>query len=185
MEAVHGVPACPLEARRVSAPVLFLTGKSSLLVTPFSFSTHTRGEETDSAVMKGKILEKVNRISESIIQYEQIAKSDNQIMSVKALFRLTKLNLRQQDFYEAYFNIKRIKNNLIKKINLYRTLIEGMIALMKNKEGLNYLSSIKDDIKNLKSDIQYMYYNFMAYGYMTKHQFKVRKCKSIGSYSTI
>jgi len=138
--------------------------------------------DLDICMLKAKILEKTGRTGDAAMQYELIAKQEHS----KAIFKLAKMNLRHQDYYEAYFNIKRIKKGSDSKIELYRKLIEGMISLMKNKDGMNCLINIKDDVMGLKFDIKYMYYVFKAYGHMSLHEYSVFfSTEKLGSYRAV
>jgi len=134
----------------------------------------------DIILLKGKILEKKGQVGDAALNYEQAAKDTNAQIAAKALFRITKMKLREKDFYEAYFNIERAikKEPLNSKIVLYKKLIEGIVALIKkgHKEGVDLLTNIEQDISKFKDNIKYIYWVFLAYGYMVQHQFEVILC---------
>lgn len=129
------------------------------------------GKDLDASMMKAKILEKAGQVGDAAMQYELVAKHAQ--TSAKAVFKLAKMRLRCQDYYDAYFNIRRAEFPLGSKMELYKTLIEGMISLMKERDGMSSLAAIEDDISRLKPDIQYAYRAFKAYGHMTLHEFDV------------
>eukprot|EP00826_Nyctotherus_ovalis_P032568 TRINITY_DN2623_c0_g3_i9.p1 TRINITY_DN2623_c0_g3~~TRINITY_DN2623_c0_g3_i9.p1 ORF type:complete len:435 (+),score=82.02 TRINITY_DN2623_c0_g3_i9:48-1307(+) len=127
--------------------------------------------DLDACMLKAKILEKAGRVGDAAMQYELMARHEQ--MNAKAVFKLAKMGLRSQDYYEAYFNIRRAEFPLGSKMGLYKTLIEGMVSLMKEKDGMSSLTTIEDDIPRLKPDIKYAYHAFKAYGHMTLHEFDV------------
>ena len=73
-------------------------------------------------------MEKQGHIGEAALNYEQVAKYGGAEAASKALFKLSKMRLKEKDYYEAYFNIRRAFQYECcnEKMNLYRTLIDGV-----------------------------------------------------------
>ena len=132
-------------------------------------------DKPESFIIKGRRVEKKCQIGDAELNYEQAAKSDDGTFVGKALFKLTKMRLREKDYYEAYFDMRRIRE-LTPKIELYKVLIDGIVSLMKKKhiEGINYFDAIEGKLSALKIDMKYIYHIFKAYGYMTQHKFEVK-----------
>ena len=128
-------------------------------------------------LLKGVILEKKMQLGEAALHYEQVAKDSDFQLAGKALFKLAKMKLREKDYYEAHFNIKRAaeKNPTVHKVNAYKTFIDGIVSIMKGKTkvGMKYLSTLENEVEVLKPDIQFNYYLFKAYGDMIKRNFNV------------
>ena len=129
---------------------------------------------SEALLIKGRTLEKKGKINDALLNYEQVAKCENSNFVSKALFKLTKIKLRAKDYYEAYFNIKRIQL-FSPKMELYKILIDGIVLIIKkkHKESLLHLKSIQEKLSIFKPDIRYTYHVFKAYGYMTCHKFNV------------
>ena len=123
-------------------------------------------------MLKAKVLDKLNRTEDAALQYEQLGNRE-----VKALFRLAKMRLRCKDYYEAYFDMKRFcaHGNVEKKVNVYKILIDGVVALIKkkNKSGMKCLRELEYSITLLKSDIVFIYHTFKAYVHMIQRDFNV------------
>ena len=78
--------------------------------------------------MKGRVLEKQKNTGEAALHYEQVARYGNGNFASEALFKLAKMRFREKDYYEAYFDSRRIAKDR-GKINLYKTLIDGVTKL--------------------------------------------------------
>ena len=52
-----------------------------------------------------------------------------------ALFQIAKLRLRNKDYYEAYFSLKRASDNKFtsKRMQMYKDFTEGVLYLIKRK----------------------------------------------------
>lgn len=78
-------------------------------------------------LIKGRIMEKMKNNTEAAMNYEQAAKYGSLEVSRNALFKLAKLRIHEKDFYEAFFDIKRIKQNEVtQKIGIFQLLIDGV-----------------------------------------------------------
>lgn len=90
-----------------------------------------RGNEQVKAellMLKARAMEKLRNFNEVAINYEQAAKHGSAEVSALALFKLAKFRIRQKDFYEALFDIKRIQDTSAnKKIKVFRSLIDGVM----------------------------------------------------------
>ncbi len=82
--------------------------------------------EVRAALLRGRVVEKQGNISEAALSYEQVASHGGEELAGEALFKLAKMRLRDKDYYEAAFDIRRISKERT-KIKLYRALIEGVI----------------------------------------------------------
>lgn len=131
-------------------------------------------------LLKGIVLEKRKQVGEAALHYEQAAKAPDFQLAAKALFKLAKMKLREKDYYEAHFNIRRAveKNSAAHKVKAYKTLIDGIISLMKGKTktGMQHLLALEGEVKVLKPDVKFIYYLFKAYGHMAKKNFEVIRC---------
>lgn len=77
-------------------------------------------------ILEAQLLEKQENYSDAAIIFEQaINKNPGSIQSNEALFKLAKLRLRESDFYEAWFDIKRI-NKVTSKMSIFRIFIEAV-----------------------------------------------------------
>ena len=58
-----------------------------------------------------------NKQNDAILHFEQVVKYNrNELYAGNSLFEIAKLRLKEKDFYEAYFNLKRaIDNNFTSK----------------------------------------------------------------------
>lgn len=61
--------------------------------------------------------------------------ASGEVYAGNALFEIAKLRLRDKDFYEAYFNLKRAvdSNFNSKRLQLYKDFTEGVLYLIKRK----------------------------------------------------
>jgi len=133
---------------------------------------------SEALILKGRILDKQKMIGDAALQFEQAAKDNRPQIASKSLFKLAKMRLNEKDYYEAYFEMRRafqFKCEYSKKMELYRTLLDGIVALMKkkHKSGLKYLAQIEPDIKIFKNHIQNLFHLFKGFGHMVQHQFNV------------
>ena len=73
---------------------------------------------------------------DAILHFEQVVKyHSNELYAGNALFEIAKLRLKEKDFYEAYFNLKRAldSNFTSKRLQLYKDFTEGVLYLIKRK----------------------------------------------------
>jgi tetratricopeptide (TPR) repeat protein len=77
-------------------------------------------------LIKGRIMEKQKNCTEAAMNYEQAANYGSIDISALALYKLAKLRIREKDYYEAYFDIKRVQSTN-KKIKSFYTLIDGVL----------------------------------------------------------
>ncbi len=109
----------------------------------------------------------------------------NEVYSGNALFEISKLRLRDKDFYEAYFNLKRaIDSNFnSKRLQLYKDFTEGVLYLIKRKikKGVQILSDLLEILVNNKEkkdrkQIDYLKHQaflYRAYGYVAIEKYEV------------
>ena len=89
----------------------------------------------------GKILAKGiennhSKQTDAILHFEQVAKySENEFYAGNALFQIAKLRLKQKDYYEAFFCLKRAADNNFqsKRMSFYKDFTEGVLYLIKRK----------------------------------------------------
>ena len=78
----------------------------------------------------------------------------NEVYSGNALFEIAKLRLKDKDFYEAYFNLKRAidSNFSSKRLQLYKDFTEGVLYLIKRKikKGVQILADLLEVLANNK-----------------------------------
>jgi len=95
----------------------------------------------------GKIMSKKDPHTEAVIHLEQVIKHSNEpYLSWNALLEIAKLRIKESDFYEAHYNLKRIALFNFKSIKLdqYQTFTEGVLYLIKRKvkKGVQLLTSL-------------------------------------------
>jgi len=91
------------------------------------------------------------------LHFEQVAKyPDHEFYAGNALFQIAKLRLKQKDYYEAYFALKRASDNNFasKKMTLYKDFTEGVLYLVKRKikKGVQILSDLLEILINKEKD---------------------------------
>ena len=94
---------------------------------------------------------------DAILHFEQVAKNlDQEFYSGNALFQIAKLRLRQKDYYEAFFCLKRASDNNFtsKRLSLYKDFAEGVLYLIKRKikKGVQILSDLLEILVNKDRD---------------------------------
>jgi tetratricopeptide (TPR) repeat protein len=99
----------------------------------------------------GKIMSKRDPHTESVIHFEQVIKhSEEPFLSCNALLEIAKLRIKERDFYEAHYNLKRIAlfNFKSAKLDQYHTFTEGVLYLIKRKvkKGVELLSSLIETV---------------------------------------
>ena len=81
-------------------------------------------------LIKARLMEKLNNPTEAAINYEQAAKYGSSKISSLALYKFAKFRMRQQDYYEALFNVKRLPIKCQnKKIETFRSFIDGVFSI--------------------------------------------------------
>lgn len=98
---------------------------------------------------KGKILSKHDPHVEAILHFEQVIKHNQEpFLSWNSLLEIAKLRIKERDFYDAYYNLKRISlfNFKSAKLDQYQTFTEGVLYLIKRKvkKGVQLLTSLID-----------------------------------------
>ena len=93
----------------------------------------------------GKILNKKGESNDAVLHFEQVVKYNaEEFLSANALFEIAKLRIKQKDFYEAYYNLKRVAqfDFRSRKLSEYKLFTEGVLYLMKRKvkKGVALLS---------------------------------------------
>ncbi|MDR3549435.1 MAG: hypothetical protein P4M11_14420 [Candidatus Pacebacteria bacterium] len=122
-------------------------------------------------------MERQGHFGDAALNYEQAAKNGGPALASRALFKLAKMRFRLKDYYEAHFNIRRAFQYdafCNEKMKLYRTLIEGVVSLMKKKHkaGLALLKEIEAQVRNMRPDVRFVFHIFRAYGVAVHHQFE-------------
>jgi len=77
-------------------------------------------------LIKGRIMEKLNNSTEAAMNYERAANYGSIDISALAIYKLAKLHVREKDYYEAYFDIRRVRSTN-RKIKIFHTLIDGVL----------------------------------------------------------
>eukprot|EP00826_Nyctotherus_ovalis_P032529 TRINITY_DN26212_c0_g1_i1.p1 TRINITY_DN26212_c0_g1~~TRINITY_DN26212_c0_g1_i1.p1 ORF type:complete len:337 (-),score=59.71 TRINITY_DN26212_c0_g1_i1:371-1381(-) len=78
-------------------------------------------------LIKGRIMEKLNNLTDAAMNYEQAANYGCTEISTAALYKLAKLRVREKDYYEAYFNVRRIQvSKAGKKVKTLYNLVDGV-----------------------------------------------------------
>jgi len=141
----------------------------------------------------GKILSKQivskgsgKKKQDAILHFEQVVKyQQNEIYAGNALFEIAKLKLKEKDFYEAYFNLKRAldSNFSSKRMQLYKDFTEGILYLIKRKikKGVQILSDLLEILINNKEQkdkrmieyLKHQVYIYRAYGYVAIEKYEV------------
>jgi hypothetical protein len=82
-------------------------------------------------LLKGRVEEKQGQLGDAALHYEQVAKYGDAEQASAGLFKLSKMRMRQKDFYEAFFDIRRAfqYSCCTEPMKSYRTLIEGVSLL--------------------------------------------------------
>ena len=107
-------------------------------------------ENSSAHFYTGKILAKQDPHSEAILHFEQVVKySGEAFLSCNALLEVAKLRIKERDFYEAHYSLKRISLFSFKsaKLDQYQTFTEGVLYLIKRKikKGVQLLTSLIDN----------------------------------------
>ncbi|CAI2370054.1 unnamed protein product [Moneuplotes crassus] len=108
----------------------------------------TNPENAKAHFYLGKILSKQDPHQEAFIHFEQvITHNDDSFLSCNALLEIAKLRIKEKDFYEAHYSLKRIGlfNFKSQKLTQYQTFTEGVLYLIKRKikKGIQLLSSLE------------------------------------------
>lgn len=124
--------------------------------------------------------------NDAILHFEQVVKyQQNEIYAGNALFEIAKLRLKEKDFYEAYFNLKRAldSNFTSKRMQLYKDFTEGVLYLIKRKikKGVQILSDLLEILVNNKEQkdkkmidyLMYQVYVYRAYGYVAIEKYEI------------
>lgn len=88
---------------------------------------------------KAKALELLSNFDDAVLSFEQVSKlSSDEYLQSNALYEITKIRVKQRDFYEAYYTLQRAEKqqqskSKVPKLSLYRGFTEGVIFLMKRK----------------------------------------------------
>ena len=120
-------------------------------------------------------------------------------MQADSLFAIAKIQIKQKDFYEAYYNLQRTTNFSLKhqKLQNYKLFAEGVILLMKRKtkQALTILTNLNDKLSQIQyqksqSDyIQPLIYVYRAYGHFVTDQYEkaikdYQKANTLDTYSS-
>jgi tetratricopeptide (TPR) repeat protein len=96
---------------------------------------------------KAKVLERLGEYDDAVLSFEQVMKltEDTQLQG-NSLYEITKIRVRQRDFYEAYYFLQRADKSKLKlpKLALYNSFTEAAIFLMKRKtkKGVSILTQL-------------------------------------------
>lgn len=127
---------------------------------------------------RAKSLEKLGSYDDAVLSFEQVSKlSTDEYMQNNALYEITKIRVKQRDFYEAYYALQRADKAKQKhqKLSLYQGFTEGVIFLMKRKtkKGVGLLTTIIDKSPVLKDEpyLNSLIYIYRAYGRILLQEF--------------
>lgn len=111
----------------------------------------------------GKLLAKgienqVSKREEAILHFEQCAKfPEKEHFAGNALFQIAKLRLKNKDYYEAFFSLKRAadSNFASKRMQYYKDFTEGVLYLIKRKikKGVQMLTDLLDVLLNKEKEL--------------------------------
>lgn len=95
----------------------------------------------------GKIYAKQDNINDSILHFEQVLKYDNQkYYAGNALYEMTKIRIKQKDFYEAFFTLQRAVDMKFdsQRLLLYKDFTEGVLYLIKRQgdKGVEIMTNL-------------------------------------------
>jgi len=109
----------------------YLLRKTDKSLKDFESLLEHEGENSKAHFYIGKILSRnPKKQQDAILHFEQVAKiSENELYAGNALFEIAKLRLKDKDFYEAFFNLKRAVDNNFnsKRMQLYKDFTEGVL----------------------------------------------------------
>lgn len=96
---------------------------------------------------KAKALERLGEHDDAVLCFEQVLKlSEDDYLHGNSLYEITKIRVRQRDFYEAYYFLQRSNKTKLKlpKLALYNSFTEAVILLMKRKtkKGIGILTQL-------------------------------------------
>jgi tetratricopeptide (TPR) repeat protein len=125
---------------------------------------------------------KKNDINNSILHFEQVLKfSDEKYYSGNALYEMSKIRIKQQDFYEAFFTLQRAidKNFKSQRLLLYKDFTEGVLYLIKRQgdKGVEILSQLLENLTKIHQSsnkvmiptvntLTFSSHIYRAYGYL-------------------
>jgi len=111
----------------------------------------------------GKLLAKgienqISKREEAILHFEQCAKyPERDYYAGNALFQIAKLRIRNKDYYEAYFSLKRASDNkfVSKRMQMYKDFTEGVLYLIKRKikKGVQILTDLLEILIKKEKEI--------------------------------
>ena len=130
----------------------------------------------------GKIYSKMDSINDAILHFEQVLKFDNQkYFAGNALYEMTKIHIKQKNFYQALFTLQRaldLKFNS-QRLLLYKDFTEGVLYLIKRQfnKGVEILNKLLNTLNKVRhSDkkvmvptaetLTYKSYVYRAYGHL-------------------
>lgn len=107
----------------------------------------TDGDNPKVHFYMGRILSRGETHTEAVLHFEQVIKlNEDPFLSCNALLEIAKLRIIEKDFYEAYYNLKRISlyNYKSTKLEHYQIFTEGVLYLIKRKvkKGVQSLTSL-------------------------------------------
>lgn len=120
----------------------------------------------------------------------------NEVYSGHALFEIAKIRLKDKDFYEAYFNIRRALdiNFTSKKMQIYKDFTEGVLYLIKRKikKGVQILTDLLEVLTNntdekdqkMRDYLTHQSLIYRSYGYVAIEKYEyaiedINKAKKI------
>ena len=73
---------------------------------------------------KARVLERLGSYDDAVLSFEQVIKlSKDDYLQSNSLYEITKIRVRQRDFYEAYYALQRADKSKLKlpKLSLYHS----------------------------------------------------------------
>ena len=121
---------------------------------------------------KAKVLERLGNYDDAVLAFEQVIKlSTDEYLQSNSLYEITKIRVRQRDFYEAYYFLQRADKSKLKlpKLALYNSFTESAIFLMKRKtkKGVAQLTQLIDKYTTALANEAFLnplVYIYRAYG---------------------
>lgn len=127
---------------------------------------------------KAKSFEKLGSYDDAVLSFEQVSKlSSDEYLHNNALYEITKIRVKQRDFYEAHHALQRADKPKQKhqKLVLYQGFTEGVILLMKRKtkKGVALLTQLIEKSPALKDEayLNSLIYIYRAYGRILMQEF--------------
>lgn len=137
-------------------------GQHAQALADFLAVVHSDNTNVKAHFYIGKLLAKgvensTSKQSDAILHFEQVAKyPDQEFYYGNAMFQIAKLRLKQKDYYQAFYCLKRASDNNFqsKRLTMYKDFTEGVLYLVKRKikKGVQILSDLLEILLNKEKE---------------------------------